>query len=1419
MTKPGIKFKKFVIFLLTSFFIFSSLSLAELAFKLIKTEPAASQPGFDEFFIYFNKKTDSLKFKSFLRKNRAKEDVLIFEFYNTNSLIPYKTLPLKKNGIIKAVTAQFESSPPVGRVVFYLQEKKNFEVSREGNLIKIILAGPGQIKTAADKTKTKTPAPALSETAPKTAPKTAAETAAKTAQPPPAKTQPEIQPALRKLNIEGYKLWNFSRVNISPAINLLLAQTYFEGIRPTPYGRLFDWREKLKLKIDGQVSDKISVAYDLLQDPDTPPDQYNITVTYDKTKLTFGDFTASLGGNEFATLNKSVNGVMLDSRDAAYEATLISAKDRSNSKTDVFTGNGSKGPYKLSNSFIIENSEIVFLNSNRLTRNRDYFINYYEGEITFPRLLSEADRVEVKYEYSSIIDLFFQGLSKKELAAARVKINWENFLNQKETTAGDKTPAGEPEQPQTVEEQIQGRNSRGPYFLKHRPILEKSEAVSLNGQVLLRGLDYQIDYRRGKITFLINVSQTADAAVAYQFIPEQKSKNNLPVTSFSTGVTYIKESAPSSESTGVLSYNETQTVSLDSQGQIDRDYQLAYFPLVPDSETIKLNGQTLIKNIDYTLDYEKGQLNFSPSRPLAVGQTIGADYKYYKSFYYNYITTGKNSLDPYYLPFRPVVYASEIVRIKELGADNFKNLRKWDGTLSPDLYNTGEIVYSIDYQNGGLEFKQLDDRGLFLPYLVPTTTAISIDFRYTQQDTTSQLNLSSQLVGLDSNLKIPDWDFKINAAQSDSNQASRLGWQTDTFTGTGEKTYTLSKIPVTDSEIVQVNGSLLTRETDYIISYSGQKITFFKYAPTQLDTISVRYQYQLEAGGAFKKGRAVSLDSKGSLGNLNIEGNYKNIDPAFFSVGSTTRGAGGSRDEVLKLAYNFSEDFSADFGYEKYLDQIDEVNQTPIYLITDRKSYGTTFKSLNLGTLSLSLADTINYDQVLTGSHNYDTKRKDLKAAFSFGPSHFSSLIEAVRTTSLTDFLDQSDQNDFVSYFWRGKNSWQVLENLSLTTDLQRLESKTAKIARDITKRQTVDAVDLKLKYEPLTCLSTESAFFWQRINPHDEELKVSANKKLAYRFQYQPGPFFNFNFTQQEEEKANVFQNQAPVLSSLRNLNSTIKPWEAATLNLGLAQNSSSEGTNRNYDSSNFFTSLSYFLTRALELQLKLNHLAANSFSSPQSQNSFDKIYSANLNYFLTPQITLKSGVERDYFLSSESSLNGSATGLSLSGQTGIEVRFANGFTTGLNFKAEDYKFNSEPLTRTRNYYTTASLGYAAGEKISLTFLLNQNYISDLINTRTRPTTEAKSSAKIELFKNSFLNFDYERQDTSGKIKKRTIEDINSLKQSISAGLDFVIPLESVPRGLTISAKIKRLAYADRGDSKNNFTANVIMGEVKLDF
>ncbi len=397
-----------------------------------------------------------------------------------------------------------------------------------------------------------------------------------------------------QLDISGFKKWEYKKVEVSPKRNYFAGLTHLGGFYPTFTGG--PWQERLQLRILGQLSENLSVTYDLEQQPETP-ERYDVKVKYFNNQLTFGDFTANFSGNEFASTSKYVNGVMFTAKESWYDIIAVpSAKLKSQTQNLTSQkGNNTRGPYNLGHGSIVEGSERIELNGNPLRRNVDYTIDYFEGKINFDRILTQDDEFKYTYEYTNILDLFFPALSKRDFFGfqSRFTIDPEEFgkpLPQEEPVIEDFREIfptiGTPE-PEVVEEEASGR-----YRLKNIPLVKFSEKLTFMGTQLRKDEDYIIRYDQGQIKLLTRFLPTTEEALVVEY-------------------QYYQTSA------------ETETLpGIGSRGP----YRLSRLYIVPESERIEVDGKLFIRDLDYTILYETGEIVFG----IVIGTTsqIKASYRY-----------------------------------------------------------------------------------------------------------------------------------------------------------------------------------------------------------------------------------------------------------------------------------------------------------------------------------------------------------------------------------------------------------------------------------------------------------------------------------------------------------------------------------------------------------------------------------------------------------------------------------------------------------------------------------------------------------------------------------------------------------------------------------------------------------------------
>ena len=397
-----------------------------------------------------------------------------------------------------------------------------------------------------------------------------------------------------QLDISGFKKWEYKKVDVDPMRNYFSGLTQLGGFYPTFTGG--PWQERLQLRILGQLSENLSVTYDLEQQPETP-ERYDVKVKYFNNELTFGDFTANFTGNEFASTSKFLNGVMFTAKDSWYDVIAVpSAKLKS--QTQQLTsqkGNNTRGPYSLGHGSIVEGSERIELNNNLLTRNVDYTIDYFEGKVTFNRILTQVDEFKYSYEYTNILDLFFPALSKRDFFGfqSRFTIDPEEFGKPapKPEPVVDSARDSFPSQG-TVEPEVLEEEASGLFRLKNIPVVMFSEKLTFMGTELKKNEDYIIRYDQGSIKLLTRFLPTSEEAltVEYKYYKTAEESEFLP--------------------------------GIGSRGS----YKFSHRNLVPESERIEVDGKLFVRDLDYTILYDTGEITFG----IIIGPTsqIKAVYKY-----------------------------------------------------------------------------------------------------------------------------------------------------------------------------------------------------------------------------------------------------------------------------------------------------------------------------------------------------------------------------------------------------------------------------------------------------------------------------------------------------------------------------------------------------------------------------------------------------------------------------------------------------------------------------------------------------------------------------------------------------------------------------------------------------------------------
>ncbi|MFH1347632.1 MAG: hypothetical protein ABIH22_02975 [Candidatus Margulisiibacteriota bacterium] len=383
-----------------------------------------------------------------------------------------------------------------------------------------------------------------------------------------------------RIDISGYKTFEYRNITVDPQSNYAAGATALGGVFPSM--ATGPWQEKLQLTTLAEMNEDLSIIYNIEQQP-LVPDRYDVKVNYkDEHMLTFGDFTASFTGNEFATVTKRLDGMMYLGKRPNYDIVFVpAAKSMSQLQSrQEQSGNNTHGPYSLGHGFILEGSERIELNNVLQARGKDYTIDYFEGKIYFNRILNKTDTFAYSYEYSNVTDLYFPAVSRNDFFGLQGRFNLDPYNWGREeipprSKTGYATQTFPTQSSQVLSQEIPEKEAAGIYTLDYAPVKIFSESVTFQGRKLEKYQDYKINYDKGEITLLLPVLVSdADPMV----------------------VTY--------------SYYETGVESDNIAGDGSRGpYDLSHTDVVIGSEIITVDGNP-VSNLEYALDYKNGKITF-----------------------------------------------------------------------------------------------------------------------------------------------------------------------------------------------------------------------------------------------------------------------------------------------------------------------------------------------------------------------------------------------------------------------------------------------------------------------------------------------------------------------------------------------------------------------------------------------------------------------------------------------------------------------------------------------------------------------------------------------------------------------------------------------------------------------------------------
>ncbi|MDI6738985.1 MAG: hypothetical protein QME74_01300, partial [Candidatus Edwardsbacteria bacterium] len=163
-------------------------------------------------------------------------------------------------------------------------------------------------------------------------------------------------------------------------------------------------QDLLKMRVDGRLRKSVDVAGDVLQSSVPGEEELmSFMVKGAKGEVFWGRYDRALEGGEFASVEKSLNGIRAKGAYRRLNAEGIYATPEGRFGLERLRGNGTQGPYQLGASPVVYGSEKIKIvrgvNAVTLQKGIDYSIDYTGGSVLLIKNIVDPDEyLEIQYE-------------------------------------------------------------------------------------------------------------------------------------------------------------------------------------------------------------------------------------------------------------------------------------------------------------------------------------------------------------------------------------------------------------------------------------------------------------------------------------------------------------------------------------------------------------------------------------------------------------------------------------------------------------------------------------------------------------------------------------------------------------------------------------------------------------------------------------------------------------------------------------------------------------------------------------------------------------------------------------------------------------------------------------------------------------
>ena len=300
----------------------------------------------------------------------------------------------------------------------------------------------------------------------------------------------------------------------------------------------------------------------------------------------------------------------------------------------------------------------------------------------------------------------------------------------------------------------------------------------------------------------------------------------------------------------------TETIPL-IPGQIS--FSLKSFPVINNSETIKADSLTLLRDLDYQLDYRTGQLKLLSTPEagflyldyLLIPRDLLNSYRLYETRSWTdtlSVTAPRRFATSFMDDSKLIVGGSKTFAItfSESGAFDLKQslFVNLEGALSEDIQIKAQLSDSQSKLSPEGDSKELSSLDKVFISVYGKHFEISMGDLEWQSSSTKFLDINSKFEGLSASYK-GDFNTKAGFSAGNGKQSSMRiriidGKQGPYYLNADE--YQSSYLIVAGSENIYMDGNLLERGSDYYIDYSEGTVMFRRMVMSA-NQITAYYQY------------------------------------------------------------------------------------------------------------------------------------------------------------------------------------------------------------------------------------------------------------------------------------------------------------------------------------------------------------------------------------------------------------------------------------------------------------------------------------------------------------------------------------------------------------------------------------------------